>query len=240
MSKKDNLTGIRFGNLIVLKFSHAEKGHSLFECQCDCGCILTVKGTILKRGGVKSCGQTKECPFAFKLYSNINSKHKISHTKEYFIFKAIMDRCYNKNNPQYRDYGGRGIQIYSEWINNPKAFYDYLQTLPEARKQFEARTGEKATLDRIDNNRGYEPGNLRWASYQEQNQNRRYMKLDLRLVKFILWENLVNNKSYIEIYEMLQSEISCNIECIRKVVNRESWSNISINKEILKYNALNL
>ena len=92
-------------------------------------------------------------------------KHGLSYLREYYIFNTIRARCYNINDHNYKYYGGRGIKIYKRWINNPKLFIDYIKKLPDYGV-------ENYTLDRINNDGNYVPGNLRWASKSIQIQNR--------------------------------------------------------------------
>jgi len=81
----------------------------------------------------------------------------------------MKQRCLNKNAERYADYGGRGITIHKEWMNDFTAFMNYIVSAIGERP-------EGYTLDRIDNDKGYEPNNLRWATYSEQNFNRREFK----------------------------------------------------------------
>lgn len=88
--------------------------------------------------------------------------HGMSRTPMYVIWTAIIQRCTNPHHVRYADYGGRGITICPEWRHDFAAFYAYVGDRPPG-----------LTLDRIDNNSGYQPGNLRWATYVEQRANRR-------------------------------------------------------------------
>lgn len=83
-------------------------------------------------------------------------------TPEYVAWCNMKTRCYNKNSTNYYRWGGRGIEVHSEWINNFSIFYEYMGDRPS----------NKHSLDRIDNDRGYEPGNVRWATKEEQMLNR--------------------------------------------------------------------
>lgn len=95
-----------------------------------------------------------------------NKKHGLSYIKEYDTFLNMRSRCYKENNPSYKNYGARGIKICDEWLNNPKLFIDYVKSIPNyGIKNY--------SLDRIDNDGNYEPGNLRWASQYVQTMNRR-------------------------------------------------------------------
>lgn len=99
---------------------------------------------------------------------SLNDYPSTSH-RLYNTCRNAISRCYNKNVSDYKYYGGRGITVQESWKNNVRAFCEYLETLPNA--------GEPGyTLDRIDNDKGYEEGNLRFATRSEQNLNKRESK----------------------------------------------------------------
>lgn len=88
----------------------------------------------------------------------------MSNSPEYTVWRAIQQRCHNPKNTAYSDYGGRGIAVCQRWRESFEAFY----------ADTGARPSPEMTLDRIDNERGYEPGNVRWATRIEQSQNTRW------------------------------------------------------------------
>ena len=93
--------------------------------------------------------------------------------------KNALNRCYDKNCPGYDRYGGRGITMYQPWINDINLMVNYIKTLPHYGETFIAKsTGEELplTIDRINNDEGYFPGNLKWSSREEQANNRRNSK----------------------------------------------------------------
>lgn len=227
--------GQKIGNLTIL--DHVEKnkltGNYFYKCQCDCGYIKNINAGSLRNNRTKTCGRTKLCNFAFVQKSRADKFHNLEDNLDYKRLHHIIQRCYNPDYPNYEFWGGRGITVYQEWINNPQTFFDYLKTLPETREQFEKRTKQKASLDRINNDGNYEPGNIRWATNQEQNQNRRGIVLNEQLVKFILWEYEINKRTAYKIRDLLP--IDCSVKTIYRVIRRVRWTNININMEIAEY-----
>jgi hypothetical protein len=120
--------------------------------ECICGTIKTVDYYSLKNGLTKSCGCDRKN----------NLKHSLCNSPEYNSWNNMKIRCNNPNHKGYKDYGGRGITICTEWLNSFQQFYKDMGPKPIG-----------TTLDRIDNNKGYEPSNCKWSTYSEQAKNRR-------------------------------------------------------------------
>ena len=152
---------MHFGKLTVISRAENKNGRVHWNCICDCGTACVVMSKHLISGHTQSCG----CLSLIKLAERACT-HQMTNTKIYQTWCGIKTRCLNPNCKQYRNYGGRGITIFSEWINDFTAFYNYVSKLPNY--------GEKGyTLDRIDNNGNYEPNNLRWVDWKTQCSNTR-------------------------------------------------------------------
>lgn len=168
--KKFDLTGQRFGRLLVLeKTDKRIKRGIVYKCLCDCGNIYYAISSKLKRGGVKSCG----CLFKEK-------QHFACKQPIHRVWTDINTRCYNKNRNQYYLYGGRGIKVCDEWLgSNPKgfsSFYDWAMS-NGYKEEYLENGRNKWTLDRIDCDKDYSPENCRWITNKEQQSNKRVDKL---------------------------------------------------------------
>ncbi|MBQ4495407.1 MAG: hypothetical protein II968_06525 [Selenomonadaceae bacterium] len=156
-----DLTGQRFGRLTVLEYAGMKRRCAQWKCQCDCGNEIITDGCSLRRGRTKSCGCLNKEMFLQRV-----TKHNMSDTWIYKTWGGMKARCENSANGRYYDYGGRGITVCDEWRDDFQAFFDYVSKLDHF--------GEEGyTLDRIDNDGNYEPGNVRWATDAEQRGNKR-------------------------------------------------------------------
>lgn len=152
-----DLTGIRFGRLVVIRRQEGPPGIARWQCLCDCGEVTSVRASHLRDGNVQSCG----C-LARERVSKAKRTHGMDRTKTYYAWASIKQRCRNPKNAMYHYYGARGIDICDRWHNSFEAFL---------RDMGEAPAG--SSIDRINNDRGYEPGNCRWTTAMVQGNNKR-------------------------------------------------------------------
>ena len=153
-----DMTGQTFGRLTVLGPVERIRGVGIkWLCRCNCGNVVAVLRTNLRKGRTVSCGCFNQ---------DRKTKHGMATTKLHGVWNAIIQRCNNPQDKAYSNYGERGISICSEWQRNFKSFHDHATRLPHY--------GEKGrSLDRINNALDYQPGNVRWATRKEQQRNRR-------------------------------------------------------------------
>lgn len=159
MPKPEDLTGKRFGKLVVIKrvenIWQGNRSVVAWLCKCDCGNEKVVSGGSLRSGNAKSCG----CLSFEKIY-----KHGGSYDKLYSVWNGIKQRCNNEKSNAYKNYGGRGISVCDEWENSYVAFRDWAISNGYV---------EGLEIDRIDNNGNYCPENCRVITHKEQQSNKR-------------------------------------------------------------------
>lgn len=158
MSRLINLCGEKFGRLTVVERAENDKsGRAKWKCLCLCSSFSVVSSYNLISGGTTSCG-------CFKKQRQIEANiiHGFCKTPEFRCWVHIRQRCNNKNDKSYKDYGGRGIKVCRRW----NSFQNFLHDMGE-------RPAHGWSIDRINNDGDYTPKNCRWASKATQNENKR-------------------------------------------------------------------
>jgi hypothetical protein len=158
LKKSKDLTGFRYGRLIVISTSHRDKKGMLhWMCKCDCGVIKSVLGMSLLDGNTQSCG----CLFIERAIES-RFTHRLSKTVEYKTWQNMITRCTNPNSNVYKNYGLKGIKVCDRWLHSFENFIADMGNKPTT----------KHSIDRINSKGNYEPSNCRWATRKEQDGNK--------------------------------------------------------------------
>ena len=208
MSSFKDLSGKKFGRLLVTGISHRKWNKVFWFAECDCGRITTTTTQKLKSGHTKSCG----CLVIETSSENGKKARRHGHTcgatqsRTYRSWKAMMRRCHNKGDKDYHRYGGCGIVVCKRW----RKFDDFLSDMGER--------PNNTTIDRINRDKGYFSKNCRWASPTTQTRNSKTCKLTITKVKKILKDR--RTQSIIaEDYGISQTLVS-------KIKGRKVWKEI--------------
>lgn len=163
MAKPIDLTDLVFGRLTVERIVAPSNKRRNWLCGCSCGKTVVVRGSALTTGNTRSCGCFRDDQI---LASSVTHGASRSDSKDYRLYTtwcSIKRRCKNESDRCYHLYGGRGIKMHQEWFDSYEAFATHVGPRPSP----------KHSLDRINNEIGYVPGNVRWATSIEQANNTR-------------------------------------------------------------------
>ena len=159
-----DITGIKFGRLTVVSFSHKSQSKQYWDCKCECGNFIKVYRFSLISKDTRSCGCFRKERTIERSQTHGDTVER-DETPEYRAWVGMKNRCNNPKTPGYKDYGARGIRVCKRWN---KSFPAFLKDM--------GRKPPRTSLDRINNNGNYEPNNCRWATPTEQCNNRRTNK----------------------------------------------------------------
>ena len=164
-SRAIDISGQKFGRLTVV--SKAPRGarknrRAVWNCLCDCGGEAVVGADALRSGHARSCG-CLSVETAKKTHTKHGNAAGGTVTAEYQAWVNMRSRCSDETAKCWKNYGGRGISVFPGWETSFEAFLSHVGPKPHP----------KYELDRIDNDKGYEPGNVRWVSKSQNNRNRR-------------------------------------------------------------------
>jgi hypothetical protein len=201
--------GEKHGKLTILSVDGTKNGKSFVLCQCDCGNQKVINlANILKKNDTKSCG-------CLKAARNLtgNPKHGIRYHRLYEILMGMKKRCYNKNAKSYKNYGGRGIVICKEWLNDINKFYNW---------SLENGYKDSLTIERINNDGNYEPDNCTFIPKSKQVYNKRGTTSLLKVKsirEFKRTNSLISNRE-------IASKFKLSIGTVQKIVTYKTFSDI--------------
>lgn len=221
MTRILQLLGKKIGRLLVIERAPNNKhGQTQWKCLCDCGSVITTSGNSLSRNHAHSCGCYRLDQLRKKIVKHGNSP-RAGKTPTYRAWKAMRDRCLS--NGQYaRNYAERGISVCERWAQSFENFLADMGDRPNG-----------TTLDRIENDIGYQLNNCRWVTRKEQTRNRRNTLGTIHNGEWISIGEFAER--YIMSYVSALSRISANGKCIRLCdAGRKTWErNFGTEAELL-------
>ena len=179
-----NLAGSKFGRWTILGFHSIKHASARMLCRCECGKEKIIYLKSMKSGDSTNCGCQRNIVHG-------NAKRGSSgKTKEYTTWCNMLRRCFDENNEAFYNYGERGIMVCDRWADSFASFLEDMGKSPS----------RQHTIDRIDNDGNYEPGNCRWATRKEQNRNSRnclIIEHEGKAMTLVEWSELVGISTYV-------------------------------------------
>jgi hypothetical protein len=197
------MIGEKFGRLTVLKVDRIVRCGKYVLCKCECGKTKTVFLGSLKQGKTKSCGCLNS-----ELSSARRKTHGLTKTRTHNIWVNMKARCGNPNNPAYELYGARGIKVCKSWDDSFESFLNDMGKCPE-----------RMSIERINNDKGYNKDNCKWASHKEQSNNRRsniHISYLGKSQTAMQWSKELNIP-----YDRLLYQLKANDFDLNKIINKE-------------------
>lgn len=211
MNKRIDLTGRRFGRLLVISFHSSQNYISKWLCRCDCGMEKVINGGSLTTGKVVSCG-------CYRIETH--TKHNMSYSPEYRTWAGIKSRCYNPKAPRYPNYGERGITVCDRWLESFDNFYADMGDRPS----------KDYSIERLDVNGNYEPSNCKWATRTEQQHNIRKQQNNTSGANGVEWvERLGKYRARITV-DSKEVHIGCFVDFDEAITARKEAERIYWNK----------
>lgn len=149
-----DMSGQTYGKWLVLSFSHTTKAQTFWLCQCECGKQRTLDGSSLRRGQSHACKSCSQTIHGHSLF--------VRKSPEYMTWQNMIRRCHKKSSRQYKNYGGRGIAVCDRWRTS---FVNFLNDMGK-------KPSPLHSIERLNNDGNYEPGNCAWATRDVQSRNR--------------------------------------------------------------------
>lgn len=180
----------------------ASGGKTLSKWTCECGEKVVVRPISVFTQNTKSCGCLQR-----EKVGNMSRTHGKTNLPEYKIWKGMKNRCYNKNNSEYKNYGNRGITVCERWHD----FENFVQDMPGFKRGL--------SIERINVNHGYCPENCKWIEHRLQGRNTRLVKMSIKSAKEVLLMR-GNGLTYRKIADYFEVGKSC----VSHIINKRSWN----------------